>query len=702
MGSLGWQNPAFLMAAIVAVLPILIHLVGRKRIEQVTFGAFRFLRKHAERVVRRHRFLEFLLVLLRCLALAGLALAFAYPFLRSGNNPDGSEPGANSATLLLVDASWSMRSPGKMEAARKQARAALDKLPGDCAAGVATFAGNLSVVAPLSRDLVPARDAVDKIQPGTLSGNLNRALEEAGRLLDRTTATQKRVVLVSDMSARAWDRKEPLKLPGAVKLVLEALPARESKDLNVRQVVVPPVVLAGGFEQDIIAEVANETAEQRANVTVNFYIGGKSVEKRAVNLRPKSTSLVRFRQRFETPGETIGRVVIEVEDEMKENNEVAFVIPVLPRVQVLLINGDPDSNPTRNDGFFLAKALSPDASSPVNVREVPAEKWDPASLKDMDVVMLANVGKLPEASIAALEKFMLAGGGLAAFMGKYVVPEEFNAGLARLFPCKLREIQEAQPEQPLSIGAADFSHEIFQSFDGPHNGNFASARFTKYFEIKDSQAAHVLARFNAVSAATSLGAPVLLARTAGRGRSVLFTSAVDLEWNDFCLKAVFLPFAQETTRWLCRQRLQASQNRIAGQTVRHSLPAVLSEVELKLPSGSMEKLPVRAAAGGDDAAPEKLGVVEFTPQERGVYTLTAGSEKWNYAVNLPPEEMDAAQFDPRELTSAVAAQEDAARAEGGAVAEIAPLRKPLWTLALGIVCALLVAEMILATYLART
>src|SRR5262245_30032429 len=44
--------------------------------------------------------------------------------------------------------------------------------------------------------------------------------------------------------------------------------------------------------------------------------------------------------------------------------------------------------------------------------------------------------------------------------------------------------------------------------------------------------------------------PALVERAAGQGRIVFFTSDLDRRWNDFPLHPAFVPFAQQTVRYL--------------------------------------------------------------------------------------------------------------------------------------------------------
>ncbi len=75
--------PLYFLGALAVGLPILFHLIRRQPKGQVEFSSLMFLRPTPPRLTRRSRLDNWLLLLLRALALMLLAAAFARPFLRS-------------------------------------------------------------------------------------------------------------------------------------------------------------------------------------------------------------------------------------------------------------------------------------------------------------------------------------------------------------------------------------------------------------------------------------------------------------------------------------------------------------------------------------------------------------------------------------------------------------------------------------------
>src|SRR4029453_10859006 len=96
---------------------------------------------------------------------------------------------------------------------------------------------------------------------------------------------------------------------------------------------------------------------------------------------------------------------------------------------------------------------------------------------------------------------------------------------------------------PARLGGLEYAHPVFEPFRAPRSGDFSSTRFYGYRSTTVAQSGEVLARFDA-------GAPALVERDFGNGRVLVWTSTLDLRWNDLALKPVFLPFLHRVLRHL--------------------------------------------------------------------------------------------------------------------------------------------------------
>ena len=105
--------------------------------------------------------------------------------------------------------------------------------------------------------------------------------------------------------------------------------------------------------------------------------------------------------------------------------------------------------------------------------------------------------------------------------------------------------------RPASLGDLEYGHAVFEPFRAPRSGDFSAARFYSYRSVTPAKDAQVLARFDD-------GAPAVLERAVGRGRVLLWTSTLDLFWNDLALKPVYLPFVHQLARRLADYRERAN------------------------------------------------------------------------------------------------------------------------------------------------
>jgi len=111
---MSFLSPLFLLGAAAILGPIVFHLIRRVTREKIPFGSLMFLQPSPPRLTRKSRLEHILLLLLRCLALILLAMAFARPYFA---NDQQIELDADEQVhhCLLVDMSASMRREGAWE-----------------------------------------------------------------------------------------------------------------------------------------------------------------------------------------------------------------------------------------------------------------------------------------------------------------------------------------------------------------------------------------------------------------------------------------------------------------------------------------------------------------------------------------------------------------------------------------------------------
>src|SRR3989442_9715777 len=98
---LSFINSGFLGALSLVAIPIIIHLLQRRRFRVVRWGAMEFLRLSQRNRSRRLMIEQLLLLLIRCLIIALVVLAVCRPVVRLAGLPISHSPGQVHAIILL-------------------------------------------------------------------------------------------------------------------------------------------------------------------------------------------------------------------------------------------------------------------------------------------------------------------------------------------------------------------------------------------------------------------------------------------------------------------------------------------------------------------------------------------------------------------------------------------------------------------------
>lgn len=676
LASLDFIHRGYLVAGVVgAAIPILIHLLTRDRVKRVAFSSIRFFLKSNRRILRRRKFREMMLLAMRVIACALLAVAFARPFVKAA---EARQPGgvkAATARVIVADVSASMARAGIKAQLRKEAQAAVESLSaGTDAAALITFADFPTIDAPLSTDLAEVRSKVGSLAPGHGGTNIPEALRRADAELRRAEAPRKEIVLISDLQRTGWqDLKEDFKLSPGVKLDVRGVRGEgQGGNLAIAGGSCPATAVQDREAREVTVQIANYSDRPQEGVEVKFTAGGKT-ESRKVNLRPGGAAAATFRHVFDAPGDNPGTVSISG-DGQPGDNVFYFNTRVIPKIKVALIDGSPSAAGPSEAAFYVETALTlgRNPGSPFDCRVLGAQEVSAADLREVRVAILCDVAALAPDVRRALGELLRRGGGLLFLPGDAVETKTFAESFAALAPCKLGRILSGRALRGGGTGASlskiDFQHPIFEIFSYPRHGDLALAKFQRYWEVTDSQLSAVPARFDD-------NRPALVLKEIDGGISMLLASCVGESWTDLPRQATFLPLLWQGLKYLAARTEQAT-----AYTVGDSLP-VPKDHHLKGPDGQTAERSIPAAAPG-------------------FYTLIgpSGQTVLTYAVNRNPAESAPGTVAAEEIVAAVVSTAQAGTPAGQVGPEDARKQKDdqgLWSYLLAAIAVLLAGELLL-------
>ena len=197
--------PLYFLGAAAIAAPILVHLVRRTRARRVEFPTLYFVRQVPQRTIRRRTLHNVLLLIIRCLAIVLIVIAFTRPFF-SGGSSAKTTTGAG-ATVVLIDTSLSMKRDQLFPEAQRRAETVIDDARSDEQIALMGFDKRYAVINRFGTDKNRVRLGVRSLNVGWDGTDYEQALRGAESLLaELKTNGAKKIVMISDFQASGWNQ----------------------------------------------------------------------------------------------------------------------------------------------------------------------------------------------------------------------------------------------------------------------------------------------------------------------------------------------------------------------------------------------------------------------------------------------------------------------------------------------------------------
>lgn len=262
--ALAFQDPGLLwLAAAAGAVPLVAHLVARTRPPEAILPTVEFLQRAMRRVWRLRRPQDWLMLLLRTLALVILALGFARPLQLAGEGWGG---GADEKHLvLLVDRSASMAGQAGAQSRFSLATArALEALRGAGRLASVNLVWIDAVPDALHPDMGRATEPVERaLREAAVSGEAGSGAAALALAAERLAAVSgtRELVVISDFQTGSWTEALP-PLPEATRLVW--IPVGETADnLSLAALESSSTQPLPGESIEVLARIVNHGNERR-------------------------------------------------------------------------------------------------------------------------------------------------------------------------------------------------------------------------------------------------------------------------------------------------------------------------------------------------------------------------------------------------------------------------------------------------------
>lgn len=709
--------PLFLAGLAALSVPVIIHLINRERRDVVQFPSLMFLQRIPYRSVRRQKLRHILLLTLRCLALAIVVMAFARPFVRRQGATRGAGTGAREL-VVLVDRSYSMGAGDHWTRAQAAARHAVAALGPTDRATIVAFDDDAAAVTPPTHDVATLNGAIAAVRPSSEATRYAPPLKLASQILAGSNLPRREVVLISDFQRLGWSVRDEISFPSGTTITNVDVAAGDTVTANAA--VADVSIQRSEGERDratIAARLTNTGASPIPDVDATLELNGRVADSRRVTIPARGATQVRFASIAIPSGTSAGIVRFTVPaaaaraDQLAADDRSYFTIAPDAGVSVLVVE---PSTPRPSQSLFLTRALAigDRPSFRVDIRKTGG--LAPADLEGRSLIIFDEVGPPVGDGAARLRDFLNNGGGVLIAAGDQFPASAWQGEWSRALPGAIGSVVDRAGEAGGTLAWIDYDHPVFDVFNAPRSGDFATARFLRYRRLTvrpDSGArrtagaadtasgSHILARFDD-------GAPALVEHRVGRGKVMVWASTLDSYWSDLALQPVFLPFVHQVAKYAGRYS-GARPWFTAGEVLDLSRHAELTgsgarrggdgAIVVEAPSGAKTRL----ASSNEGLVPlHEQGLYEIRPEG------AARGMGQRLAVNLDPAEANLARIDPEELKASVLASGGASVATG-ALSPDAPTREDterrqtIWWYLLALAGVLLGTETLMSNRLSR-
>jgi hypothetical protein len=582
MNSLTFLNQPLLWGMALAAIPIIIHLLFRRRFRRVDWAPMHYLKLSIQRNRRRVRIEQLLLLLLRTLLILLLFFFIARPVMHAAGLGKWLGGRSRTSQILVIDDSLSMGyHEGGRSAFDRAKELAVSLLDGVGQKDRFTLLVASQPKQPLLREVElasrdEAQQLISKLEPTDTFVSWEPVVQTLDELLTSGSYPIRDVVLITDLRRAGWD--ETISSIGdrwsSQQIEMRIFDAGSESTANVALTDLKQVerLAMVGAATQFQATVHNAGQRELTGANATWTVDGKPTLVQLPSIAAGETARVDLTATFQEAGPHHVEFNL-ADDALRADNRRTAICHVREQVNILLVDGEPSSEPLSGEVDFLGSALVigvTDADA-FRVQVVTDSEWATLPAGDSDLVVLANVGSLTPDQVARLERQVAAGTGLMIFPGEQV---DATAYAQLLY----RDGEGLLPAMPETVADEEFTGLVLEGgAPGPLDALaqlspavLERIKVRRYMRVRLAEKEHpevrVLARWN-----NAESSPAVLEKPFGRGQVLLWTITADKAWSDWPTEPSYVLGMREACAAIVRSD-GGSHELVAGDTLRLLLP----------------------------------------------------------------------------------------------------------------------------------
>ena len=581
MFALLFESPERLWWSFALLIPLVLHLLKRRRFKSQSWGAMQFVLQAVQQESQKAKLQNLILMMLRVAVLAMFLFAISAPstVLLSPNVGDESN---GTHHILMIDATYSSGTIDdktgltSIEKAKQKASEYVRSLPDGDVVSVLTIGDfqNWVVEAP-GDDFQQVAAAINEIQPQPTGGKLGPVFELGAELAANSREQDPdlfftQFIVFSDMERDVWDE---IVLPDAlVQSSMEKI--AELGELSVVDCCVDPAANIaiknltmkypqGAFasEVTVFAELDCYYRKTDGNVGLSWFLDNEFIVRDEVAISSGETTTIELSLNNLSSGSHQIEARLDEDSLLIDNHRwLAFDSPA--RIRVLCVDGAEKASAAVSLAF--APRNSPDW--PVYVHTINEVEFEQQHLEEFDVIAICEFDVISEFNTRRLLGFVKQGGTLLVTPGNSTDLISYNNFYTSISPGSVvgssgirwgkvvnnPSVDQAQPDVRVT------NHAIASLFRRNPNSGIRTLPVYKYVELDVASD-----RTSEIVLELSNGTPLLMCSAVGRGHVLTISTAVAIDqeedrWSDLGTWPSFLPLIHESMKYVIEQGVRTS------------------------------------------------------------------------------------------------------------------------------------------------
>ena len=506
--------PNMLWGLFALLIPIIIHLFNFRRHKLVYFSNTAVLRSIQQENAKTRKLKYLVTLLLRCLFIAALVLAFAFPFKPEKQLNVNAE---NNLVGIYIDNSMSMKGQSQrttlIEDARQSAIDLVHKLNPSNRYLLMTNSFEIQNEYPMNQEEM--LDQLDRMNPDGAPVPMGEVIDRFEMLAKQHGFSSSTFFVYSDFQSNTFDLSAA-KADTAMQVVVVPMTPEFKTNLYIDSVWLASPVVQPGLTNDLNVRIINQGDKEVKGLPVTFSMNGAMAASTTVDLEKNGSQEVVMQFVVEGIGDQ--RCSVSLNDHpIIFDDTYDFVLGVKPNLSVIELGSEATNCALlfEDDEQFRYMLMEP-------------SRFDLDQLAKAQFIIINETASLNETLQQTLLNCVNDGAALLVFPSKN--DSKGNAFLLNKLGLSAIELDtNTTVAQDLALRHEFFSDVIL---DMPQHADLPKVK------------KHVRMRSNGIPNRLLImqnGDPMLFSETVGQGQVFVMSTALDPKWSDLANHSLFVP-----------------------------------------------------------------------------------------------------------------------------------------------------------------